>query len=270
MKNPINHIKHLMKDPLNSIAEVEARKKEIMPWLFGSIGVAVVFCILGNFVSFLTIFGLVGVFATMFFGFLLFIANKVKARFKALTCEGCNTLIEIKTQEDFDTYVSYEIVSHGATFDGISHPSSSDGIVSSVTAKASASATVIITIKCPNCGKIKCLKYSISPFKCVAEEKKVPVLGLEAVKTRLQNDVVKVVDEYNDPATRNKIPFTVQSIHHPNFENKDKLGASGAKESYGSVTITYHRTVEELVEGYFVRNELNGTIKAIEEKSESK
>ena len=31
MKNPIAYLKHIVKDPINTIAEADARKKEIMP-----------------------------------------------------------------------------------------------------------------------------------------------------------------------------------------------------------------------------------------------
>ena len=55
MGNPIAYIKHLMKDPINTIAEADARKKEIMPWLFGSIGVAVVFSVIVKFTKFTSI-----------------------------------------------------------------------------------------------------------------------------------------------------------------------------------------------------------------------
>lgn len=86
MKNPLVYLKHLVKDPINTIAEADARKKEIMPWLYGSIALAVVPSVLGGAISalsFLTIFGMIGIFATMFFGFLLFVIKKAKEKFKA-------------------------------------------------------------------------------------------------------------------------------------------------------------------------------------------
>jgi formate/nitrite transporter FocA (FNT family) len=66
MKNPLQHVKHLMKDPINTIAEANERKKEIMPWLYGSIALAVVPSVLGGAIDalgFLTIFGMIGFFA---------------------------------------------------------------------------------------------------------------------------------------------------------------------------------------------------------------
>ena len=46
MKNPIAYIKHLVKDPITTMAEANARKKEIMPLLYGSLGVLAVGLIL--------------------------------------------------------------------------------------------------------------------------------------------------------------------------------------------------------------------------------
>ena len=146
MKNPLTYLKHLVKDPINTIAEADARKKEIMPWLYGSIALAVIPSVLGGAVealSFLTIFGMIGIFAIMFFAFLLFVIKKAKDRFKALTCNECNTLAEIKTPEDFAKYISFAIGKNVAVYNGISHPSSNNGVVSEITASANATALPI-------------------------------------------------------------------------------------------------------------------------------
>ena len=39
MKNPLKFLKHVVKDPVNTIPEANARKKEIMPILYVSLGV---------------------------------------------------------------------------------------------------------------------------------------------------------------------------------------------------------------------------------------
>ena len=73
MKNPILHVKHLWKDPINNIEEANTRKKEVMPWLLGSVGAAVLFCGLGGAlgIGILSVFGFVGIVGVMVFGFLL-------------------------------------------------------------------------------------------------------------------------------------------------------------------------------------------------------
>ena len=163
MKNPIAYLKHLVKDPINTIDEADARKKEIMPWLYGSIALAVVASVLGGAVSalaFLTIFGLIGIFATMFFAFLLFVIKKAKEKFKVLTCNQCNVMAEIKTAEQMSKYVSYAIGKNVAVYNGVRHPSSNNGVVSEITASASATVHVAIDLKCPHCGNVKKLNYT--------------------------------------------------------------------------------------------------------------
>lgn len=261
MKNPIKYFKHLVKDPINTIEEANARKKEIMPWLYGSIAVAVVANVLPGIISalsFLSIFGIIGVFGVMFFGFLLFIIKKAKEKFAALTCNGCNTMATFTTQEDFNKFVSYTASEDVATYAGISHPASKDGVVSNVDASAASNVTVSITLTCPNCGQAKHLKYNIVPFKCSMSEKKVLVRDLETVKFRLETAVKEVVKDYNDPDKRKNIPYTIQSVHHPDYENRTKPQTGST--TYNGVKIGYRRDVDELVEGFFIHNELNGKI----------
>ena len=263
MKNPLKHIKHMWKDPINTIDEANARKKEIMPWLYGSIGVAVLFCgldgILGT--GILMVLGLIGVFGVMAFGFMLFIIKKAKQKFQALTCDKCNVMAEIKTPEDFAKYVSYTVGTHEAEYRGINHPASNNGVVSKVEAKGSAIVVVSIDLKCPNCGEVKRLLYTITPFKCSAVEQKVLVRDLEAVKTRLENNVKEVVRDYNDLEKRASFPYSIHSKKNPNYENRTKpqVGTSYIPR-YNDVRIDYRKDVVEMVEAFFLENQLDGTI----------
>ena len=259
MKNPIEFIKHLWKDPVNTIEEVEQRKKEIMPWLLGSIGVAVLFCgldgILGT--GILMILGMVGVAGVMMFGFLLFICMKAKEKFAALTCNACNTMAKFENEADYVNNVSYSVSEDVTSNVNIPKPSDS-GIISEITARGSGTASVRIQLKCPNCGATKELSYIITPFKCSASEKKVAAGKAQEVAARLQASVNAVVAEYANKETRKNIPYTIQSIHHPNYEDRTKPTTTSTK--YQGVTIDYHREVDELVEGFFLHNELNGKI----------
>ncbi len=267
MKNPINYLKHLLKDPINTLEEADARKKEIMPWLFGSIGVAVLFSVLDGILStgFLMIFGMIGVFGVMFFGFLLFVIGKAKERFKVLTCDGCNTMAVIKTPEEFAQFVHYTVEKDEASYNGVSHPASNNGVVSKVEAKGSASAVVSIELKCPNCGKVRKLEYRITPFKCTYTQEKVLVRDVEAAKMRLETGVKEVVAAYNDPEKRKLIPYSIHSRNNPNYENRTKpqfANNHSAYPTYNGVKINYHKDVEEMVEQFFLENQLDGTISA--------
>ena len=267
MKNPLKYLKHIVKDPINTIAEADARKKEIMPWLFGSIALAVVANVLGGAVdalSFLTIFGLIGIFATMFFGFLLFVANSAKKRFEVLTCDKCNTLAEIKTPEAFAKYISFAVEKDEAVFKGYSgNKQPTDGVYSLVSFSASSKALVAVDITCPHCGKVRHLKYSAEPFKCSAQAKKVGALAFPSVRMSLETAVRTAVNDYNDPNRRALVPYTFHSSKNPNFERRTTFkgaNASDAHPNYMGARIDYRKDVSEMLEHYFVINELNGTL----------
>lgn len=264
MKNPLKQLKHMWKDPINTIDEANARKKEIMPWLYGSIAVAVVPGLLGSLISvleFLTIFSIIGVVGVMAFGFMLFIIKKAKQKFQALTCDKCNVMAEIKTPEDFSKYVSYTVGVHEAEYRGISHPASNNGVISKVEAKGSAIVAVSIDLTCPNCGEVKRLIYTITPFKCSAVEEKVLVGQVEVVKTRLENNVKEVIKDYNDLEKRPSFPYSIHSKKNPNYENRTKPQVgTGWIPRYNGVRIDYRKDVEEMVEAFFLENQLDGTI----------
>ena len=263
MKNPLKHLKHMWKDPINTVDEANARKKEIMPWFIGSVGVAVLSGILSNVgpLGFLMIFCLIGVFATMAFGFMLFVIKKAKEKFAALTCDKCNVMAEIKTAEDFAKYVSYTVGKHEAEYLGISHPASNNGVVSKVEATGKASVVVYVDLKCPHCGNVKRLEYYITPFKCSDVQEKVLVRDIEIVKLRLENAVKEVVKDYNDPQKRASFPYSIHSKKNPNYENRTKpqVGSSWIPR-YNGVKIDYRKDVEEMVEAFFLENQLDGKI----------
>ena len=85
MKNPLDYVKHIVKDPITTIDEANTRKKEIMPLFFISLGVMVVGTLLMSLLdgmmvmSVLSLIGLVGV---GFCGFLFFVISSAKKRFE--------------------------------------------------------------------------------------------------------------------------------------------------------------------------------------------
>ena len=259
MKNPIAYLKHLVKDPITTMAEADARKKEIMPVLYASLGVLAVGFILQVAVGldFMAVVTGIGVIGAAFCGFLLFVIGKAKTKFAALTCDSCNTMLDIHTVEEFGKYVSYEILKDTTKFD-LSHPSSNNGVVSYVRAKGDGNAVLNVSFVCPKCGKTKSFQYSITPFKCQREEKNVRVADVELVKTKLESSVRAVLKLY-ETEDRSKIPYTIQSIHHPNYANRSKPQV-GLGPDFEGVTIRYHRDIDEMVVGLFINNELNGTI----------
>lgn len=273
IKQVFAHLKHLWKDPINTVAEADERKKEVMPWLLGSIGATVLFCGLSNIgpLGFLMVFGMIGMVGVMAFGFMLFIIKKAKTKFEALTCDSCKVMADIKTPESYAQYVSYTIGTHKAIYHGVSHPSSNNGVVSKVEASGSATVEVSIDLKCPHCGNVKPLAYRIVPFKCSLFEENVPVRDVELVKMRLGNEVKAVVEDYNNPEKRLEFPYSIHSKKNPNYENRTKpqVGSSWIPR-YNGVRIDYRKDVEDMVEEFFLENQLDGTIIDVNKAKKSK
>ncbi len=266
MKNPFQYFKHLVKDPINNIAEANARKKEIMPWFIGSAAFGVLMgglsCI--EVLSFLSLFTIIGVVGIMFFGFLLLVVNMAKKRFETLTCDKCNTLAEIKTGEDFLKYISYTVVRDEAIYKGYTgNKEPSNGVYTQVKISASSSAVLAVDLTCPHCGEVKHLKYSATPFSCHIEKKNVRILDYVDIRKAMEETVKSIVDDYNDPKMRENIPYTFHSSKNPNFEKRYEFkGANGidAHPDYMGARIDYHKDAEEMLLHYFIFNELSGTL----------
>ena len=267
MKNPIAYLKHLVKDPVNTIAEADARKKEIMPFLYGSLGVLALGLVLqlAAKLDFMAALSFIGLAATAFFGFLLWGIKKVKERFEGLTCSKCNTLAEIKTPEDFAKYVSYTVEKDCATFKENQHPvvTPTNGVHSFVKIVGSSSAVVSVDITCPNCGEVKHLRYEAKPFECHTERKNVSVKDYAVVFNQMETAVRNAVNDYNDQDKKTSIPYSLHSSKNPNFEERFTMkgaNASGAHPDYNGVRIDVHQDVEEMLEHYFVIPMINGTL----------
>ena len=266
--NPLAYLKHIVKDPINTIAEADASKKEIMPLLYGSLGILGVGVILqvAAKLDFMAIFSFIGLAATVFCLFLLGVISSAKKRFEALTCDKCKKMAEIKTPEDFAKYICYSVEKDVANFNGYSgNKQPTNGVFSLVKFSGSSSAILSVKLTCPHCGEVKHLKYYAEPFKCHAEAKNVRALQFDSVSRMLETSVRTAVDSYNDPEKKISIPYTFHSSKNPNFENRFKFKGSngtGAHPDYMGARIDYRKDVEEMLEHYFVLNELNGSIKA--------
>ena len=277
MKNPIAYLKHIVKDPINTIAEADARKKEIMPLLYVFLGVLAMGIILQlaaklEFMAVVSFIGLVGV---AFCAFLFWVIKKSKERFEGLTCSQCNTLAEIKTHEDFEKYISYVVEKDEAIFKEGQHSkvSPTNGVHSLVKISASAEAVLSVDLTCPHCGAVKHLRYKAEPLKCHTEQKNVRTVDYNTVHTQMSNVVRAVTIDYNNPEKRYNIPYTLHSSKNPNFENRhtfEGANAPDARPNYNGVKIDFHQDVEEMLEHYFVIPMINGTIEDPTKYSKSK
>lgn len=264
MKNPFKQLKHLFKDPVNTIDEANARKKEIMPWFYVSIAIAALFGILDGILGtgFLMIFALVGIAGVMVFGFLLFALKKIRARFEVLTCDKCKTLAQIKSMEDYKKYISYTVESNKAVFSGYtgSKELNKNNEYPSVRYSATSVGILSVSLTCPNCGAVKQLKYDATPFKCHAEEKNVSVARRNAIAGSLEAAVKSAVDDYNN---NRPIPYSIHSSKNAHFEERTTFkgaNAGGAHPKYKDVVIDMHQDLDEMIEHYFVLNQMNGEL----------
>ncbi len=266
MKNPLKYLKHIVKDPINTIAEADKRKKEIMPLLYVSLGVLALGLILqiAAGLDFMVAFSFIGFVGVAFCGFLFFVISGAKKRFESLTCDKCNTLAEIKTPEAFAKYISYVVEKDQAEFQGYSgNKEPTNGVYSLVKFSGSSKAVLSVQLTCPNCGEVKNLRYSAEPFKCHAEASKVSVINFPTTKVALESAVRAAVNDYNNPDKKDSIPYSLHSSKNPHFEERTTFkgaNASGAHPDYMGARIDYRKDVEEMLEHYFVLNELNGSL----------
>ena len=267
MKNPIAYLKHIVKDPINTISEADARKKELMPLFYGSVGVLTVGLLLQVVaqLDFMAIFSFIGLVGVAFCGFTFWVIKNAKERFEGLTCDNCHTLAEIKTPEDFSRYVSFVVEEDKATFNENQHSkiSPTNGVHSLVKISASSSGVVSVAITCPNCGTIKHLVYKAVPFSCHLEQKNVRVVDYQAVYTHMANTVRAVVNDYNDPEKRKNIPYTLHSSKNPNFNARTTFkgaNAPDARPNYNGVKLDMRQDIEEMLEHYFIIPQINGKL----------
>ena len=248
----------IAREPVKNPDQLEDRRNRLWPltYLFGC--VTLVMFILAAVIPVVgTIFGIIGfvaLLAVIFNAILLSVLKKAEAKFEMLTCDSCQTLFEIDTLEEFQQYVTYNVLSHDLNTK-LEHPSSNEGKVSYVRVSARAAALVEVTIKCPQCGATKTFKVKYCPFAAKIEEKNVFVANLELVKMNLQNSMNTLVEQYN--ANPDALPFTNSSVHHPDYEKKS---ATISPATWNDITIQDHRTVAEMVEAFFTKGEINGDI----------
>ena len=266
MKNPLKYLKHLVKDPVNTIAEADARKKEIMPLLYGSLGILALGVVLQlaaklDFMAALSFIGLVGV---AFCAFLFTVLKGIKARFEGLTCDKCHALAEIKTHEDFVKYISFTVTTDEAIFKGYcGNKEATNGVYSLVKYTGTSKGVVLVDLTCPQCGEVKHLKYTCEPFKCHAEAKKVGALRFQEVATALEQSVRTAVNDYNSSDKKDSIPYSIHSSKNPHFEERTTFkgaNSSGAHPDYMGARIDFRQDIEEMLEHYFVIPQLNGSL----------
>ena len=249
----------MWKDPVTTPDQLLERRAEVWSALYLFIISAIVLNTLQAIPAVGMVFGIIAMVPTLLIipaVLQLFMLKKIAKRFAALTCDSCNSLLDIDTQEQYKEYVFYKILSHEMEVK-VEETLNKEKHLYSVSADAIAKAELEVSFKCPQCGNIKTFIYKIQPFKGYMIESDVHPLNLSQVKSALSEAIIKVKAAYvTNPAS---LPYTVHSVHHPNYENRaDPQLARGTMMD--ELLIKYHRDIEEMVEGYFIHNELTGSV----------
>jgi len=263
MKKFFGFLKRVVKGPVNSLEDVKQRRKDLLILLIPCLVILLACSILGSTVDaldFLSIFTAIFVFPVMFLLFLFWMLHRIKQRFLYFTCDKCDTLNKFTTYDEFDRCVTYELVDVDPA---IAKPFILDGkspnTYKEITVRGYIKVLLKVSYKCLNCGAPKAAIFSLIPFRCETSLYNVTVRNASEVNTIVGNLTEKIKSVLTEKLDENSdnIPVTVTSVFHPNYANRTKLNAQGATVKYGDVTITYHRYVDEVVEGYFVNNEIN-------------
>ncbi len=272
MKKLKDYFKRVFKGEINTPEDLEQRKKDLKLFLIGSavlLGITMLLQVLVS--SSFGMLNMIGGFGLIIGGFLMFICKKIEKRFKFLTCNSCKTMANITNEEEFENLVHYEILDIKPHFDKVYtlEDDKAPGFYKELRVSAHITVKIGLALKCANCGAEKLGYFSIVPFKCQMSGRDIPMSTSAEYVNAWTDRIAEVLKDWLDEENEYDIPFTVTSIYHPNYENRGKPGCDGAREEYKGVTITYSRGIDEMVDGYFLRKELNYTINEIEDKSEA-
>ncbi|MBP5288815.1 MAG: hypothetical protein J6Z79_02970 [Clostridia bacterium] len=213
-KNPIQWVKHLVKDPVNTAEEANARKKEIMPVLLGA-GIAfIVFIVLGILFEaaqgVLQVLAFVALLILAGCAFLLLIIKKMKQKFADLECPSCHAKIEYS--DDVKVVDEKRVLDIKTT----TSPNRTAGIDLKVT--GTEHTTVTIHCKCQKCGAEKEFTTKFITIKCDRSEN-CSSLELGARRNQFENDI----------------------------REEQKSGFDGSR----GYRVTLRKDINELVRGYF-------------------
>ena len=246
---------NMVKTPIKTPEQLEQHIKEVWAFSYLTVMITALFLILSVIPGVGGIFMIIGVLfmiPTLITVCRYFVISQAKKRFALLTCNECNTLLSIDTPEEVAQFVTYAFGENDLKNVSM-RGNCQDGVYDKITVHGQHNLQVKITIKCPHCGATKTFGYRIFPFKAQATEGKISQRDLVVTEKILQDRIAAVLDQYKEDSS--KIPFTTHSIHHPKYNNSMM---NNDTFTYNGVSITYHRTGEEMIEGLFIRGEQIG------------
>lgn len=263
MNKLVAYFKRTFKEPIKSLADADQKEKDVKKLLIGSLIVFVVGIVLSFVVKALGVIYYIGIAGLLAGGFLKLVIKRDRKRFKFLTCESCKTQASITTEEDFEKYVEYEILE---VFPSFAEPykleSKTPGVYDTVRVNGSVIMKGKLSLKCANCGEVKTTNFSVVPFRCSLSERDI-TYGMTPQFVELMKEKIKLVlDEWMDEENEYDIPLTTHSIYHESHQGTENTGlvVGSNNVEYKGVNIVYSRYPDEMIEGYFLRNEFECNI----------
>lgn len=186
------------------------------------------------FLSFISMIGIIGV---LFSAFLMIVASAAKKKFELLTCPGCGEIMFFD-DTNYSDHVTYKVTDKNFTVSA-TRTSTDKGV--KVRARGKEKTTAYITCKCSKCSAEKSFGYAYDTFICEREETVSAREALQAEElfsTSIQDLYNAGIDDIEESVTDR---FSV-SVHVKNIK------------------ISRKRNIETAIHGYFVKNELTGTI----------
>ncbi len=233
---------HIWKDPVNSSEEVTSRKKEILPLLYLFIGVFLLMIILIAAIpdakKILSVVGMIPFLGAVACIFSLSVLKKAAGKFADIECTNCKKRIA------FDENTRIKVVTKTFTITKDDKTIKKNDIPdkSTISAIGRERVTLEITCKCQECGTEKTFTHRFVTMECNKTAAMVPYVQSGAMLVQLEADVRKAYD---------KGYCNVGEVHPTKVEISVSGQTTSSKVTDNGVNITYNRSPESLVKGYF-------------------
>lgn len=232
-KNFIAKMKYFLIEPVKNSKEADARKKEIMPFFFISLGATVLFIILGSIIKpiamIFNVIGYIGMFFVFVFGWCLYKAISLKKKFKDLECSKCGTVI--KYSPDFT------ITEKNKSFSISDKKTENSKAGLDLEVSGHEATNVEIIAKCQECGTEKTVTKLFTTLSCTMVRRGVSALSADMVIMEMR----KVMQQAYDNGMENvpsEIKVSTKTTGEKEMIAYFKEDGTASNTPYGRVTAT--------------------------------
>lgn len=229
---------HFFKDPINSSVEVAERKKEILPFLYLCVCLLIVMCIPIIFLPNISIILAIPILGILYCAFLLFVLKKAAQKFADIECTNCKERIA------FDENVTVKVIKKDFSIKKESKTIEKNGVPyqATISAKGEEKITIEVGCKCQKCGTEKTFTHTFVSLRCNKTAVKIPYVQSGAMLVQFETDL------------NNAYSAGMDDLGEIRPQNGEVIvgGKSASSKTVGNdVSVTFHRSPEALVEGYF-------------------